>query len=443
MRGGIARAAAQLEQIRSEGQPVFFVDSGEGLFGTPQIPEEAVAQQERKAKALAQALGTMKLDVRQPGALDDARSADFRKALQLPELKGGLSVLDRNGFKVGVVSAPTAAELKGLADRARAQGARFVLGLFPGPFDQATAQAPGSGVDLLVAARAKDEIASEQSRLLRGEVPVAQVQSKGRSLLRIDVWNGVGSKPELLRGAADRERELQALDERIELMRAQTNEPGLQGPLKDLKQQKLVELEQRRAGLAAEPPPTAKGQWSFAVRFVPLESSLPEDPRVKAIVDAYDHDVGELNLAYAREHGHDCPAPKRGELGFVGNAACLDCHKEAFALWEASKHSHGLSTLREKGKQYHLDCVPCHVTGWQRTGGVCRVDHAAGREGIGCEACHGPGSVHADDPTAKNIGKADDPKTCIGCHDRENSPHFVYEKYVSQILGPGHGKPSP
>ena len=440
MRGGIARAAAQLSKVRAEGRPVFFVDSGEALFGTEKIPEEAVAQQERKAKALAEALTAMKLDVRTTGPLDDVRGAEFRKARGLPELDA-VKLLERSGFKLGVVSGATAEELSIAADRARKLGARFVLGLFPGPLDKAMEQAPGSRVDLLVAARAKDEIAGEQSRLLRSDPPVAQLQSKGRSMLRVDLWEGTGDKVELLSGAAEKERELAALDERIESLRAQTNDPTVAAARKELLQGKLVELEQRRAAAASEAPPSPKGQRAMSTRFLPLESSFPEEPAVKAIVDAYDKDVGELNLAYARTRGKDCPAPVKGEPGFVGNAPCLDCHKAAFPVWQASKHAHGLTTLEKQNKQFHLDCIGCHVTGWQRTGGVCRIDKTKGREGVGCESCHGPGSVHSDDPTETNIGKGNDPKLCVTCHDRENSPHFDYDKYVSQILGKGHGGP--
>ncbi|MBL8951120.1 MAG: cytochrome C [Myxococcaceae bacterium] len=440
MRGGIARAAAQLSKVRSEGQPVFFVDSGEALFGAARIPDDAVPQQEKKAKALAAALVAMKLDVRQPGPLDDVRGTDFRKQQALPELEGGVRVLERGGFKLGVVSGASAGELAERAARARRDGARFVVGLFEGALDAAIPQAPKSGVDLLVAARAKDEVAGEQSRLLRGEVPVAQLQSKGRSMLRVDLWHGAGDRPQLFAGAADRERALAALDERIEMLRAQTNDPGLAPELKALRQEKLVELESRRAAQASEPLETPQGQWGFATRFLPLESSFPEEAGVKAIVDAYDREVGELNLALAKKTNKECPVPGKNQQGFVGNAACLDCHKEAFPVWQASKHAHGLETLVKVNKQYHLDCIGCHVTGWQAVGGVCRIDKTAGREGVGCESCHGPGAVHAEDPTVKNIAKGNEPKVCVGCHDRENSPHFEYEKYVVQILGKGHGR---
>ncbi len=440
MRGGIARAAAQLQKVRAEGQPVFFVDSGEALFGAEKIPAEAVPQQERKAQALSAALKTMKLDVRQAGPLDDVRGADFHAKQALPELEGGTQVLDRGGFKLGVVSGATAAELSARAEGARKAGARFVLGLFAGAFDGAVMQSPASGVDLLVAARAKDEVAGEQSRLTRGDVPVAQLQSKGRSMLRVDLWEGTGDKPQLFSGAAEKERALAALDERIELLRAQTNDPGLAPEMKELRQQKLVELEARRAAAASEPPESPKGERGFAVRFLPLESSFPEDAEVKALVDAYDRDVGEMNLAAAKKSGKDCPAPAKGVAGYVGNAVCQDCHDEAMPVWLGSKHSHGYETLVKVNKQYHLDCIGCHVTGWQAPGGVCRIDKTAGREGIGCESCHGPGSIHSDDSNPKTIGKGSDPKVCVGCHDRENSPHFDFDKYVAQIVGKGHGR---
>ena len=159
------------------------------------------------------------------------------------------------------------------------------------------------------------------------------------------------------------------------------------------------------------------------------------------LLKAYDKDVGFLNLAYAKEHGHDCPAPEKGQAAYVGNARCKDCHEEAFPIWEKSKHAHGYATLVEKEKQYHLDCIGCHVTGWQKPSGVCRIDKTAGHEGIGCEACHGPGSIHSEDPSDDNIARGNTAETCTGCHDPENSPNFDFATYLAQITGPGHGAP--
>ncbi len=170
-----------------------------------------------------------------------------------------------------------------------------------------------------------------------------------------------------------------------------------------------------------------------------LETHLPKDPATAAIVDRYDRDVNALNLREAQARGKDCPAPAKGEAAFVGNASCRECHEESFPIWEASKHAHGYETLEQKGKQYHLDCVGCHVTGFQQPGGVCRVDKVAERKGVGCESCHGPGSLHAEDPKRENVIAKPTEKDCVGCHNPENSPHFEFTRYLPQILGPGHG----
>ncbi len=73
MRGGIARAAFQLEQARAAGGKVALIDCGDSLFGTATISEDAVPQQERKARALADAFKKMGISTRAPGPLDDAR----------------------------------------------------------------------------------------------------------------------------------------------------------------------------------------------------------------------------------------------------------------------------------------------------------------------------------------------------------------------------------
>jgi len=54
---------------------------------------------------------------------------------------------------------------------------------------------------------------------------------------------------------------------------------------------------------------------------------------------------------------------------------------------------------------------------------------------VGCEACHGAGDAHAKIPLKTNIARGGEAKTCLGCHDRENSPQFDFERYREKILG--------
>lgn len=444
MRGGIARAAFQIRQAADGGHPQALIDTGDALFGQATLPPEAVPQQELKAKVVGQALRSMGLSTRAVGPLDDARGAEFRTALGLPELKDGVARLELSGIELAVVAAPDAQGLASRAATERAKGARFVLGLWLGTLENAqTALEQLGELDFVVAARSKDELAGETNRLVRVPVPLAQPQSKGRSLLRLELTQVNDGRFALVRGAAEQERELAALDQRIERLRTQVNEPGLGDELKALRRAKLEEVVARRESLASAPPPEPQGKNAIAARFVPLEASFAEDPEVKALVTTYDREVGELNLAWAKANGKPCPAPAPNEGAYVGNARCADCHEDALTVWNATKHAHALPTLEAVGKQHHLDCIGCHVTGWQRPGGVCRLDLVAPAANVGCEACHGPGSRHAEDPDAVHLSKGDEPATCTGCHDLENSPHFDFEKYVAQVLGPGHGQPAP
>jgi predicted CXXCH cytochrome family protein len=446
MRGGVPRAAWQVAEARKDGRPVLVIDAGDTLFPHLSLPAAAVPEEERKAKALAEAFKLMGLSVHAAGELDDARGPDFRRSLGLPELEGdAVKLLDAGGRKVAVVSARTLETAAALSKQAREQRADFVLVLLHQPLEQAQKLPKESGADLVIAGHARDELSADDNKVVRGEVPAAQLQSKGRSILRIDLELGgpAGARFELVRGAADLDRELAAYDERIEQLRKQVNEPSLSAEMIKLRKAKLEETIARREQAAARPVELPKGKNAFALRPVPLESSFESLPEAKAIVTAYDRDVGKLNLAWAKEHGADCPAPPRGEPSFVGNETCRDCHEEAFAVWDKSKHAHAYATLEEVGKNFHLQCVGCHVTGWQKPGGVCRIDKVDERKDVGCESCHGPGSIHSEDPSNDNVIRKNEPKHCVGCHDVENSPHFEFQRYLAEILGPGHGQPLP
>jgi hypothetical protein len=445
MRGGIARAASQVREARKGALPVLYVDGGDSLFGDPSLKPEQVPQEERKARALAEAMKGMGLAVRARGELDDARGAGFRQGLGLPELEpGGVKVLAAGARKVGVVSASDAAGLKQAGDRARAEGATFVVGLFHGTVQEAqqAVATPELAVDLVLATHTASEFEGEENKLVRDAVPVIALQSKGRSLLRVDL--AYGARPgrfTLQKTAEDSEREASSIERRLGLMDKEINLPGLSPDRKQLLQQKREELVARRQALLTAPVAVAGEGDSFSVRFVPLESTLPSDPQAQAVVNAYDADVGKMNLEWAKTHGQDCPPPEKGQAAFVGNTPCAGCHADTVPVWESSKHHHAWKTLEDVGKQFHLNCTGCHVTGWEKPGGVCRLDKVAGRENVGCESCHGPGSLHAEDPSADNIIARPGQDVCVTCHNRENSPHFDFATYVPKILGPGHGQP--
>ena len=436
----MAKAAAIVAQAGADGLPTLFVDGGDALFERTGFGADEAVGERRQAQAIAESFRAMHLDARFTGPLDDALGPDFRRSLGLPDLGPGQTrMLDAAGWKVGLVSGTSAEELTRGATGLRGSGARFVLGLLRGA---PAAGSTATGVDLVVAAQAPEAIGTEweDGRLLRGPVPVAQVQSRGRSLLRVDVSPGPTGALELARGQGDIEREFNAQGQRLELLRRELGTPGLSPERKQLLEARLHELVLRREQLATQAQATALQPGTFTVRFVPVEASLPEDPAVRQIIADYDRDVARLNLAWAKEHGQACPPPARGEPAFVGNEACRSCHAAPFAVWEKTGHAHAYATLESVSKQYRLDCVACHVIGFQQAGGVCRVDKVEGRQNVGCESCHGPGSIHVADATRNSVVRPrPGPHVCVGCHTPENSIHFDFAKYLPRVLGPGHG----
>ena len=441
MRGGLAKAAAVVSSVRASGVPALLLDGGDALFERTGFGADEAVGERRRAQAVAEAFRAMRLSARFPGPLDDALGAGFRRSLGLPELgPGQTQVLDAGGWSVGVVAAGTPAALTDGAGRLRRSGATFVLGLFAGrPAEAQQSQ----GADLVVAAQAPETVGAEwdDGRLLRGAAPVAQVQSRGRSILRVDVSPVSGSTPvALARGQGDIEREFKAQGERLELLKRELGTPGLSADRKRMLDARLHELVLRREQLAAQAQTTALSPGSFTVRFVPLEAALPADPEVERLVAEYDRDVSELNLAWAAEHGQPCPPPERGEASYVGNQACHGCHAAAFEVYQRTGHARAYATLEAVHRQYRLDCIACHVIGFQQPGGVCRVDRVEARRNVGCENCHGPGSLHLADRTAASVPRPrPGPRVCLGCHTPENSIHFDFGAYLPRVLGPGHG----
>ena len=445
MRGGIARAASQVMEPRKGPLPVLYIDGGDSLFGQTTFTPAQVPQEELKAKALAEAMKRMGLAVRATGEKDDARGVAFRQSLGLPELApGGVKLLQAGPRQVGVVSAKDAGQVAQGSAQARSQGADFVVVLFHGTVSEAQGAVaqPKLEADLVLATHTETEFSGEENTLVRGEVPVVGLQSKGRSLLRVDLsYASQKGRFTPVKTQSDTEREAAALEERMGLINKEINLPGIDPQLQKLKQAKLEELVARKQKLLTEPVAATAGTNSFSLRFLPLESSLAGHPEVASVVTTYDREVGQLNLAWAKEHGQDCPAPAKGNAAFVGNQSCQECHKESFPVWEKSKHSHAWETLEDAGKQFHLNCVGCHVTGYEQPGGVCRLDKVAGREDVGCESCHGPGSLHAEEPSTENIVAKPGEALCVTCHNPENSPHFDFATYLPKVLGPGHGQP--
>ena len=148
----------------------------------------------------------------------------------------------------------------------------------------------------------------------------------------------------------------------------------------------------------------------------------------------------------------------------IGAPKCKTCHKaktgDQWKIWTESAHARAFETLASEnaGKiaadsglgdpQQEETCLKCHATKAFLGADVVVNEKAKylDSEGIGCEACHGPGSdykskkVMVDPEAARAAGMVSvrEAHTCARCHN-EDSPTFKgfdFEERWAEIAHP-------
>jgi hypothetical protein len=154
----------------------------------------------------------------------------------------------------------------------------------------------------------------------------------------------------------------------------------------------------------------------FGVQAV--SEDLPSDPDLVALYKDYQQIVADSGLL-----GQHSKAPLGRDLGYVGSSACWRCHPYEYAKASPHRHAQAYATLEKAGSHLDPECVVCHVVGLDYEGGFVSARDTPELEGVGCEACHGPGSEHV-----RTGGKAmtcgPRPK-CLDCHSPEHSGQYA------------------
>jgi hypothetical protein len=71
------------------------------------------------------------------------------------------------------------------------------------------------------------------------------------------------------------------------------------------------------------------------------------------------------------------------------------------------------------GEEKPFDCGACHTTGYdgrETTAGMPNMVGAFNQPGVQCEACHGPGSLHVNNPRSVALKVSRDNQECRACH---------------------------
>jgi hypothetical protein len=180
------------------------------------------------------------------------------------------------------------------------------------------------------------------------------------------------------------------------------------------------------------------------VRF--MRDTIPQDPVINQMVLDYREEVRHTpltvddpnNLSADRIPGVQSAAT------YVGTESCLACHKAAGAIWQKSAHAHAFAMLVDRKADADPKCISCHTVGFGDPSGYRREFGAEKLVNVGCESCHGPGSLHVrekqGDTSIAFTFRPLEGGDCMKCHYGEFSPPFHMDLSWPLIK---HGKDAP
>ena len=474
MLGGVDHFAALVTKERDKSKGSIVVAAGPTFFENATPKPERAEQDLWKAESLASGLKGVGLAAFSPGGNDWSQGADTLVKLRdtssgtiVAANLGGASnagavghvIKDVAGVQVAFVGVATprtkdgaiagitvddaAKALSAEAKKARAEGARIVVGLAAidrGDAVRAAEQTPDLDV-LAIGSPTLEGDANDEPKPPRflGSVLVVEPSNHLTRASIVDFYlrgDGKFADGSGLSRAAEVNDLTTQIDDLQKRIANWEKDPNVQKSDLELQKARLQTMRDKLAK-AQVPPPTPTGNF-LRYSLVDVRNDLGVDPDAKKSMASYYQRVNEFNKK--KFAGHKAPAPAKGEAQYVGVDVCKTCHASAFAVWSKTPHSRAYETLSKDSKEFNLDCVACHVTGYEKPAGSTVTDVDALKD-VQCEQCHGPGSAHAADPYAAQLTKDVEEQVCTGCHHAPHTDIFEFKVRLEKIKGPGHGLP--
>ena len=475
--GGMDHFAAWVTSEKTKAPANVLVSAGPLFFLDPVLKDDKRAQDVAKASTIASSMADLGLAGFAPGKNDfvaglpelERFRTESKGSLVMANVAGegilpawrGPVVREINGVKLGLlgVSAPDRAEggaptgfnvtspidaVKGNVATLRAQGAQVLVLLAAvgrGEAKRIADAVPELTAIVVGSPGGSGDANSETPPAERiGNVLIAETGNHLTTAAALDLFVRDGSYAFADGTGLDLARKRSDVMRRIDEMRGKIAQ--WEGDRKvaeaDVKARKadLAVLEKERAELDKVPTP-AKGSF-FRYRVQEVRESLGKDSAVTDRMLAYYKQVNDANK---REFANKMPQPARkGDASFVGVDTCTTCHDDARKVWDKTAHAHAYATLSNQFKEYNLDCVSCHVTGYDLPGGS-TVTHVENLKNVQCEVCHGPGSKHVASPAKVKMPiERPQPDSCLACHHPPHVHEFDAVRKMEDILGPGHGR---
>jgi hypothetical protein len=470
MLGGINHAAAYLRA--HTGTPSVMLGAGPLLFSDPKLSPERRSQDLWKAEALLRSFGEMGLKAWAPGAndfaagpaelnrLSEAGPIPLARNLRVDTLALAPQVVFTVGaVKVGLagVSVPkhlgelpeavhaedSLVALRAAAHELGQQGAQLKVALVALPRGEAMRLAElVPEFQLMLVGKSSDEGDANDAPSPPSEVGHTLVVEAPNHLQAFYVVDFFVRDQTFVFANADaageRRRELATRIAELEHRISVAEQAG---------SATAADIGARRADLARlQADLRALGQRDqlpagsyFRAELVEVREKLGVDPKVQARLSDYYKRVNDYNRdAFKDKRPKDVAA---GQSAFVGAEKCASCHKSEFAFWKTTRHAAAYVSLSRQFKEFNLDCVGCHVTGYEQAGGS-TVTHVDELKDVQCEVCHGPASRHLADPSDSKliVSKPEITLCAAKCH---HPPHvksdWTASAAFSHIVGPGHG----
>lgn len=473
MLGGIDHAAAMIQKAQTEAPNSLLVGAGAMFFSSPELAPDKVTQDQWKAESLAASFADLQLAAWAPGANDFALGPKrLQSLLELSKAQalacnikasgvntGSVMLRDVGGVKLGFagVSVPEyqgrlpegvkmrdpRLALEGARKALERSGAEVKVALLALKRGQALRLAEAvPGFQVVIVGKPYDVGAGNDAPtppVLVGRTLVVEAPNHLQALAVVDLYVRDGSlvfadgsgveKVELKLSLA---RRVQELSRRLTSLKSSATAKASDIARAETE---LKRLEAESSQLGEQARPKSGSYFRYELREV--REKLGTDPKVVERMGAYYKKVNEHNR---KSLGDRKPAPvAKGEPYYVGIEACKECHEDAYAFWKKTGHAKAYETLEVDFKEFNLDCVNCHVTGYEKPGGstVTFVDKL---KDVQCEECHDPGSKHVLDEEPDSILLTPPKALCKKCH---HAPHVQEDWDVAEawthIIGKGHG----
>ncbi|HEY5133445.1 MAG TPA: multiheme c-type cytochrome [Candidatus Krumholzibacteriaceae bacterium] len=168
-------------------------------------------------------------------------------------------------------------------------------------------------------------------------------------------------------------------------------------------------------------------------RLIHLDRSIPDDPATAELLAGYRNEeaLKQKEVQLSKSLSRDETTGRLVER-YLGMDICGRCHADLMPRFVASRHFRALETLREHGAEANPECLACHATGYGRPAGydpAAEKEGAPNLQGVQCEACHGPGTMHERDGSYVTSAR----RSCRLCHTSKWSPDFDFDTYWKRV----------